>query len=346
MAKMKRREFMIKGTSAAVGAGLSLRHGKRIHGQNRRSKVVEVSHSKAVRDKRIVDVKAVKDMLGRGMSRLTGSPNPWEHFLKPTDTVGLKINTLGRPLLYTHHELIQAVVDELLAFGVMENRIIIWDRYESHMLNANFTMNNSGVGVQCYGTVSADRKTIRTDPQVQYKSSFDDPEKRENDGMVSPFSKIFTRECDKIINMAILKDHGNSGVTLCLKNIAYGVCENNPRFHGPEHIGPFISDLCALPLVKEKVVLHMIDGLEGCFDQGPVPSNPRVIYAPQKLWLGTDPVAMDAVGFEVIDSKRKEGGLSPLSQSGRPIDHIQLAAGKGVGISDLSRIQIDRVNLR
>ena len=89
----------------------------------------------------------------------------------------------------------------------------------------------------------------------------------------------------------------------------------------------------------------MIDGLEACFDMGPVPRNPKALFSPQTLWLGTDPVALDAVGFQVIDAGRKESGIPVLAESGRPIDHIELAGKKGVGTSDLNRIKVDKINL-
>ena len=73
--------------------------------------------------------------------------------------------------------------------------------------------------------------------------------------------------------------------------------------------------------------------------------HPKALFTPQTLWLGTDPVALDTVGFQVIDAKRKERGLPALAESGRPIDHIELAGKKGIGISDLNRIKLDKITL-
>jgi len=178
----------------------------------------------------------------------------------------------------------------------------------------------------------------------------DNAEQRKG-GIASAFSSIFTKECDKIINMAILKDHNTSGYTMCLKNLAFGVCDNNDRFHKLDCIGPFIAGVCAHPEVRKRVVLHMIDALEACYDLGPVPDNPRVIYAPKTIWFGTDPVALDAVGYKALDAKRVEMGLpllkdSPAFDKGmRPVDHIDLAAAKGLGVRDLAKIKIDRIDL-
>ena len=349
--RMNRREFMTKSASAVLGAGFAAKTGFSFNlNQTQQSRVIEVTHPDAVLEQRRVDKNVVRKMLQRGMHALTKSEEPWSRFLNPDDRVGLKINTLGRPVLFTHHELIQAMVEELKDFGIKENNIIVWDRWEHHMLACKFTVNTSDHGVRCYGTESRDPSVKRIDPEVFYTSDFDNPEDREG-GTASLFSSIFTRDCDKVINMAILKDHNSSGITLCLKNLAYGISNNNSRFHKPAHIGPFIADFCAQPLVRKKVVLHLIDGLEGCYDRGPVPDSPRVLFSPKKIWLGTDPVALDAVGFRVIDAKRKEKGLPALKESEgywsgpRPVDHIELAAKKGGGTSDFDRIKIEKICL-
>jgi uncharacterized protein (DUF362 family) len=345
--RIDRREFIKKGSTAVLGAGVALRSGIKLDAQDKPSaKVVEVKHSEAVQSGRLLDGEIVRTMLRKGMENLTGSANPWAQFLSPEDRVGLKINTLGRPLLFTHHELIQAVVDELKEFGIKENNIIVWDRFEKHMADCEFEFNTTGEGVKCYGTISTDEMiSDRLDQDVVYSSENDDPDKREDGGTDSYFTKIFTQECDKIINMPILKDHGLSGVTLSLKNLAYGLCENNARFHGRDHIGPFIADFCALPMVKNKVVLHILDGLEGCYDRGPRPRKLRSIFTPKAIWLSSDPVALDSIGLKGIQAERKYRAYRTLQEEGRPIDHIDLAAKKGVGMSDLERIALEKIKL-
>jgi uncharacterized protein (DUF362 family) len=349
--KMNRREFMVKGTSAALGAGLASKTGLGFRSNTELpSRVIEVTHPGSVADGRRVDKTAVRTMIRQGMKALTGNDQPWTQFLSLNDRVGLKINTLGRPLLFTHHELIQAMVEELKDYGIKENNIIVWDRWEHHMIACKFTLNVSDQGVRCYGTESRDPSVRRLDPDVVYRSDFDTPDERE-EGIDSLYSSIFTQDCDKVINLAIIKDHSNSGVTMCLKNLAYGLCNNNNRFHKPPYIGPFIADFCSQPLVRKKVVLHLIDGLEGCYEGGPVPDSSRFFFTPKTLWLGTDPVALDAVGFQVIESKRLKKGLPSLRESAgyysgrRPVDHIDLAAKKGVGTSDPDRIKVEKISL-
>lgn len=346
MNEMKRREFMVRGSAAVVGAGLALRGRLGASAKaDGRSLVVEVTHPGAVLHERQVQFEPARLMIREGMARFTGSKKPWAELFKPTDRVGLKINTLGRPLLYTHHELIRAFVEELKAFGIPEKNIIVWDRFESHMRDCKFEFNTSGEGCPVYGTDSLDPNIRRYDPSVTYVSEADNPAGRDANGTASIFSSVFTRDCDKVINLAVLKDHGLSGYTLALKNLAYGLCNNNRRFHAPPYIGGFIAGFCVHPAVRSKVVLHVIDGLEGCYDQGPSPRNPVVIWPANTLWFATDPVAVDTVCAKVIDDKRVAEGLRPIPESGRPWDHIRQAGTLGVGTSDPARIRLEKVAL-
>jgi uncharacterized protein (DUF362 family) len=348
-----RREFVTMSTAVALGAGLTLKTGcRRSTGLTGKGRVLEVINPAAVSEGRKVDPDTVRHMVQQGMVRLTGDKKPWSRFFSPQDRIGLKINTLGRPLLYTHHELIQGVVDELTEFGIPPNNIIVWDRWEHHMLACGFVLNTSADGVCCYGAHNPrDKAVFRWDSDVVYVSDFDDSEDRGEEGTSSPFSSIITRECDKIINMPILKDHSNSGITFCLKNMAYGFSSNNGRFHKPAFISTFIADFCAHPLVREKVVLHIGDGLEGCFDRGPDPDSPRVLFTPNTLYLGTDPVAMDAVARSVIDDARVTRGLTPVAETPgyyegmRPSDHIEMAAQNGIGICDPARMNLEKILL-
>ncbi len=344
--EITRRDFIKKGSSAAFTLGMTLKSGSKLISEPaKKARVVEVTHADAVSAGRKVNVSIVRKMLKESLRKLTGTDNPWSKFVGPSDKIGLKINTLGRPVLFTHHELIQAVADDLVDYGVKKNNVIVWDRHERHMKDAGFTFNTTDEGVRCYGTEVLDEGQDRFDQDTIYESDQDDPEKRDNGSKISRISRIFTQDCDKIINLAILKDHGYCGLTLCLKNLAYGLSGNNGRFHGPEHIGPFIADFCSLPLVREKVVLHIIDGLEGCFDQGPVPRSLKTLFTPNTLWMGLDPVALDAVGLQVIEAERRKKGLPSLKEAGRPVDQIELAVKKDIGVGNLAAIKIEKIQL-
>jgi len=58
--------------------------------------------------------------------------------ITPQDVVGIKITTMGGPLLSTHHAIVQAICDGLQAAGVPPSHIIIWDKDASDMRSAGY----------------------------------------------------------------------------------------------------------------------------------------------------------------------------------------------------------------
>jgi uncharacterized protein (DUF362 family) len=344
--KITRRKFVGQVSSAAVGAGVVLATGRAQGGKKAtKTRIIEVSHPKSVGADRKVDPAAVRAMVQRGMRELTGKEKPFEHLFKPTDRVGLKINCLGRPLICTHHEVVAAFSAELEAAGVKPYNIIVWDRFDQHMIDCDYKLVDKKNKVRVLASETYDGEGNRMDPGVTYKSAKDNPEARADSGEVSRLSRIFTSEVDKVVNLAILKDHGLSGVTLCLKNIAFGVCDNNRRFHRRKDIDPFIADFCARKDVRDKFVLHVLDGIEGCFDHGPKPGSQDDLFSPGKIWFGFDPVAIDATGTSVIEAERKKRGLKNLERSGRHPHHIELSSKLGSGVADTARIQIKKISL-
>lgn len=160
-----------------------------------------------------------------------------------------------------------------------------------------------------------------------------------------------TQEITKLINVPVLKHHALTGVSLCLKNLALGAVDNRSRFHLAA-CDPMIGEVCAHPVIRDKLVLNVLDGLRGCYAGGPG-------YSPGWWWsygsvlLSTDPVALDQVGFRIIEETRASRGLTSLEKetfrmpgTDRSVvrhSHLATAARLGVGIDDPERI--DRIRL-
>ena len=56
--------------------------------------------------------------------------------------------------------------------------------------------------------------------------------------------------------------------------------------------------------------------------------------------MSFDPVALDAVATDILEKKRLEEGIGTFREAGRHPEYIHTAAGYGLGIDDLSRIEI------
>ncbi|MBI5678384.1 MAG: DUF362 domain-containing protein, partial [Planctomycetes bacterium] len=144
-------------------------------------------------------------------------------------------------------------------------------------------------------------------------------------------------------NVPVMKDHGIAGVTLCLKNLAFGAVNNTQRFHPtPYFCDPASAEICAHPVLSGKVRLHIVDALQACFDGGPASMKTWTMWNEERLFLGTDPVAIDRIGLEIIDRKRKENNYSSVFQKAR---HIATAEKKGLGVYDRKNIELLELNV-
>jgi hypothetical protein len=89
-----------------------------------------------------VDDARVREMVDAELLKLTSADDigtAWKRLgITPDDVVGIKITTMGGPLLSTHRPLIQAIRDGLEAAGVAPGHIIIWDKFAEDMRRAGF----------------------------------------------------------------------------------------------------------------------------------------------------------------------------------------------------------------
>jgi hypothetical protein len=90
-----------------------------------------------------VDEGRVREMVDSELLRLTSANDiglAWRRLgVVPSDVVGIKITTMGGPLLSTHRPLVQAICDGLQAAGVAPSNIIVWDKLAVTMTRAGYT---------------------------------------------------------------------------------------------------------------------------------------------------------------------------------------------------------------
>lgn len=148
--------------------------------------------------------------------------------------------------------------------------------------------------------------------------------------------------CDKIINVPILKNAGSS-ITLCLKNLAYGAITNTGRLH-KNLWSETCAEACAFPPLRDKVVLNIVDGIKGCFNGGPGP-NPQFFAEYKTVLIGTDPVAVDRIGFEIITKKRIDEGLQKeAAEKGKAF--LFMAQELKLGVADLDKIKLSEISVK
>ena len=126
----------------------------------------------------------------------------------------------------------------------------------------------------------------------------------------SNMMRLVSKRLTKIINIPNMKDHGATGVTGCLKNIAYGSFSNVARTHqrGMSHTYSVVGTLATIEPLRSRTVLQIMDGLSGVWHGGPFARTTRYVFYPRQIMFGTDPVAIDRLLLDIIDTKRKARG--------------------------------------
>jgi hypothetical protein len=303
----------------------------------------------------------IKDAIERGMMELTGEKDmkkAWAQFVSPEDVVGIKVNPIAGKLLSTKAEVVDVIIDRLLGAGVPKENIIIWDRRLFQLTDAGFTQERFP-GIKITGTEmkgpngeffdekselwskdNIDRKSPAYFADIEGKYDKKTLPYMINEGKHSYFTKIVTQRCTKIINVPILKNAGSS-VTLCFKNLSYGSLSNTSRLH--KLWAKSVAEPCAFPCLRDKVVLNIVDGLQGCYEGGPG-ADAKYIWDANLMLFGTDPVAVDAVGYEFILKERMKRGIQQLeNKSAR--DYMKIAEGLGLGVGDRDKIKVKELNL-
>jgi hypothetical protein len=318
-------------------------------------RVVTVHSPKCIDDvTEKVDAPTVQQMIARGMTTLTGDKDArdsWARFFNAQDVVGIKINASGAPGAMSMPDIVGEIARNLIAVGVKATNIVIHERGGGQILLAKYDQFvPAGVRVESMGS------WLGIDPRVYVEANFFG-----EDDTRSFLLRMVTEQFTKIINVPNMKDHGASGVTGCLKNIAYGEFTNVARSHykAQTETLTFIGTLAATEPLRSRTVLQIMDGLRGVWHAGPFSTDKRYRFYPKQMKFGTDPVAMDRLLIDVIDDKRKqEGAISVwerdmkyysvkledwqanpnVNRFIREPGHIQYASTLGLGVYDLKQI--------
>jgi uncharacterized protein (DUF362 family) len=164
-------------------------------------------------------------------------------------------------------------------------------------------------------------------------------------------AKFITQEVNKLINLPALKDHQSAGVTLALKNLSHGLVNNVSRSHSSSTLnvcGSFIPAAVSLPVIREKAVLHILDGIRALYHGGPF-ARPEFVWEHRTLYFATDPVALDRIGWKELDRKRVAMGMKPIAEAkpdaftsflNRQPEHVEIAGTLGLGTWDERRIEL------
>jgi uncharacterized protein (DUF362 family) len=230
-------------------------------------------------------------------------------FVKPGNRVVIKPNPIGRSrpdqALNTHPDMIEAVVRECLRAGARKIAVVSHDSERDMAANGTAQAVIRGGGeikalddVEMYREAAVPRGRILRTERIA--------------------ADLF--EADVFINMPIAKHHGQSGLTLSMKNLM-GVNWDRIRYHQTD-LDQCIAELASA--VRSHLVI--MDANHVLLTNGPM--GPGDVLRGERVIAGTDMVAVDAFTANAFwgDASRAR--------------HIRIAYDLGVGEMDLAKLSI------
>jgi uncharacterized protein (DUF362 family) len=307
---MKRREFFKKGLQLGLGAGAFLAFGRPI----------SVWAADTAAQKTAVDLVAIKGgapdaMFDRAVSSLGGI----RKFVNPNQTVVVKPNigwNVGPERAgNTNPVLVKQIVRQCLDAGAKEVYVFdhTCDRWSSCYANS---------GIE-NAVKDAGGKIVPGHIEKYYQR------------VEVPGGRILTNakvhelilESDVFINVPILKSHGGAKLTLAMKNLMGVVWDR--RFWHRNDLHQCIADFATF----RKPDLNVIDAYRVMMRNGPKGVSTEDVVTMKYQILSPDMVAADAAAAKLF-------GMNPAHLS-----YIGRAHDLGVGIKDLTRLNIDRIVL-
>ena len=280
-----------------------------------KTRVVLARNPQAISERNQADGKETARLFDRALLAMTGlktAADSWKALgLNSGDVVAVKINCNTWTIaLRPHPELVDALCSSLQTI-IPANHIIVYDNDSAALTTSGFAINRSSAGVRYTGTDQGD--------------GFADPER---------LTRIVTDTATKVINLASLKcAEGDLVASLLLKNhIGSLLPEDMPKCHKDQD---FLAGVCARPTIKDKTMLNIVNGLRGTYRRG-------VPWYWGGIIMGTDPLAVEATAFGVMNEKRAQEKIDPL-----PVpEYLKIAEKKyHLGTTDPTKIEQIKLDL-
>jgi len=272
-----------------------------------------------------------KRLLEKAMMEFTGAPNLVEavkKFIHKDDVVAIKPNGIAGQKGHTmavNYELILPLVEAILALGVPPDRVTVYEQYPGFL-------NGTRVGVRQWKLPAGVKTGTHNNNDHPMR------EVRIYQGIPTKYSR-FMLEATAVINMTMIKDHSICGYTGTLKNITHGNV-NNPHDHHAHNASPQIAMLYNHPIVTSRVRFQITDAFKIMYDRGPLDKDPKTRIPHGAVYVSSDPVAMEAVGWKVVEDERKTRGLKTLKALKREPRYIMTAGELGLGVADLNAVKL------
>ncbi len=238
----------------------------------------------------------------------------WHALLHERDVIGLKFNSSAQQAIGTSAAMAEVLIESLLDAGWPLDQLV------------------------CIEAPTSTVKGYQTRPMAAgYRSV------ASNFGSGTDNLSRVLDQVTAIINVPFLKTHNIASITCCLKNLSHGLVQHPARFH-KNGCSPYVADIVALPEIKDKLKLNIVDALRVVYRGGPSASDGSIADL-GSIVASTDPVALDAVGVSILNDTRSRKGLGAMAAIPAQIPYLAHAQALGLGIAKLFDIDFDRLRL-
>ncbi len=313
--------------------------------------VVYVAHNPSAIKHYKTDPAVVRAMVNRLVTAATAQPDvasAWSSLVGAKDKIGIKISAIGGEIFTTHHDVVDAIVDGLVAAGHTRGSIVVWDRSLGGTAEAGYRAEGyqlasiaprSGYDAKTVISAPLMGKLVWGDLDYVPRPSLLLPE-TENTSTVSHVARILT-EVTKVINVPVMSDSETNGVAGCIYNMTVPNVDNWRRF---TQTGPFgassLAEIYSDPILGKKVVLNIVDGLVAEYAGGPA-ARPNYQVDHATIYASRDPVALDALMLRKIQEWRVRASLPSLVERAA---HVEAAAQLGLGNADPQKTIIREIS--
>jgi hypothetical protein len=312
--------------------------------------IVYASHDPSAIKQYRTNPAVVRGMVNRLVLAVTGQPDlarAWGSLVSPDDKIGIKISAAGGELFTTHRDIVNAIVDGLVAAGHARNSIIVWDRSLDGIMAAGYRADKEGYQMKSIAPRDGyDPKAVFSAP-LSGKLIWGDLEFRSDRGKIplmsdqeitsddSHFARILSADVTKIINVPVMSDSATCGIAGCLYNMTIPNIDNWRRFTSSRWGNTAIAEIYRMPIISQKVVLNIMDGLAAQYAGGPQ-SQPNFAVHHATILASKDPVAIDALTVRQIEEWRAKARFAPIAPLAQ---HVQAAGQLRIGNAEVIEVR-------
>ena len=257
-----------------------------------------------------VNQSSLQAMIATGLKRVTGRADPnqaWHSLLAEDDVIALKFNRIASRGLGTNRAVACALLSSLYRAGFSAENIML-------------------VGLDELPDEAAGTRPCPYGWQDQDVDFFCDRD----------YLPRWLDEVTAIINVPSIMDDNIVALRCCLVNLSLPLLKQPARLY--INAGdPFIADIYNLDQIRDKVRLHIANGLRILYYGGPEIKQ-VFVYEHGSLLFSTDPVALDQIALQLILRARRTMTLPVKVDSKLTCDYLKTAEACGLGNNDLNNV--------